>query len=119
MVHMNAAIKPWGLVGRQKLREDRSFGEEVSSGDPSTMDNRWPLAVARRKETRPPGTETLLGRLVSGVGGWDGLGGALGTWARGFLSRHDWTALAAIVNLIIVAIGMQCCGVAIPSHNIL
>ena len=89
MVPMDAANRHWGPVGRWEMREDGGFGEEVSSGHESTMDARWPLAVTPRKETRPPGTGMFLGRLVSGVGGWDCLGGALGTWARGFLSRRQ------------------------------
>ena len=113
MVHMDVLEKTWGPFGRWEMREDGGFGEEVSSGDESTMYACWPLTVARQKEARPPGTGVLLGRLVIGVVSWDGLGGAWGR-GRGFFYPDGSIIIDAIV---IAVIGMQWFSMANPRNK--
>ena len=95
------------------MREDGGFGEDVSTGDESMMDARWPLAVARRKEPRTPDTGLMLGRLMSGVGGCGILGGVLGMWEWCFHADGG----IIIDAFVIVDIGMQWFSMAIPKNK--
>ena len=67
MVPIDGTTKPWRLVGRWKMSEDRRFGEEVPSDDELHPKARWPLTATRGNFTRPPGTAMLPGLIVSGV----------------------------------------------------
>ena len=93
MVPVPVLTEPPGLVRRWELREDGGFGEEVSSGDELTMYLRSLASGGRVTEGNTTSQHwNIAWEVGGGVGGWDGLGGALGTWARGFLSqqRHHY-----------------------------